>query len=164
MKITKQEALDLYNGLQAVGNLPGAKWAYAVARNINILQPEINSLQKAYAINDKKYQEFNNKREELARKHAKKEDGKPKKINTGNKQEYILEDTKAFEKEFKKLKKEYKNAVEKREKQIEEFNEILKEKIEIDLYMINPDYIPEKITPAQVSNIMLIIDERKLDN
>jgi len=164
MKLTKQQVLDLYNGLQAVSNLPGAKWAYAVDRNINKLQPEINSLQRAYAINDEEYKEFNNKREQLAKKHAKKEDGKPKTITLNNKREYILEDEEAFQKEFKKLKKEYKEAVKRREEQMDEFNDILKDEIELNLYMIDPDYMPEKITPTQVSNIMLVIDERKLDN
>lgn len=38
-----------------------------------------------------------------------------------------------------------------------DFNEILKERIEVDLYKIDADLIPEDITPAQLSVIMLVV-------
>ena len=38
-----------------------------------------------------------------------------------------------------------------------DFNEILKERIEVDLYKIDADLIPEDITPAQLSAIMLVV-------
>ena len=38
-----------------------------------------------------------------------------------------------------------------------DFNEILKERIEVDLYKIDADLIPEDIAPAQLSAIMLVV-------
>jgi len=156
----KQDVLQLFNGLQAVSNLPGAKWSYAVARNITKLKPEVEALQKAYSA-DKDFVEFENKRIELAQKHAVKEKGNPKKIKIGNNEEYIIADKDKFNKELTPIQKKYKKAIDERKKQIDDFNDILKEEIEIDLYMVSSEYIPEGITPAQLSNIMPIIEEKK---
>jgi len=158
--MNKQDILDLYNGLQAVSNLPGAKWAYAVARNITKLRPEIEALQKAFTAG-KEFLDYNKKRMDLAKKYAVKVDGKPKTIKVGSTEEYLIDDEAKFNRELDKLKKKYKKAIEERQKEVDDFNEILKEEIEIDLYMINSDYIPEGITPAQVSAIMPVIDEGK---
>lgn len=156
--MTKQEILDLYNGLKAVSNLPGARWAYAVAKNMDRLQPEIRALQKAFA-HDEDFAEYESKRRELAKEHAVKEDGKPKTVKVGANEEYLIDDQDKFNKELKKLQKKHEEAVDNREQQIEDFNELLSEEVELDLYMINPDYIPEEITPAQVQAIMAVIDE-----
>lgn len=160
--MTKQEALNLFNGLQAVSNLPGAKWAYAVARNIAKLKGEVEALQKAYSA-DKDFMTYEKQRLELAQKYSVKEKGNPKTVKVGGNEEFLIADKDKFNQKLKKLQKEHKKAIDERQKQVDDFNEILKEKIEIDLYMIDSDYIPEGITPAQVSAIMPIISE-KLDN
>jgi hypothetical protein len=156
----KQELLNLFNGLQDVSNLPGAKWAYAVARNVTKLKPEVEALQKAYQA-DEKFLEYENKRLKLAQKHAVKKDGKPQTIDIAGHKEYLVTDESKFNIEFEKLKKEYKEALDTRKKQVEDFNEILTEEVEVDLYLINHDYIPEGITPAQLTAIMPIVDEKE---
>ena len=158
--MTKKEALNLYNGLQGVSDLPGAKWAYGIAKNVEKLRTEIEALQKAFTPS-KEFSEYNDKRIELAQKYAIKEDGKPRTVKIGNTEEYLIGDKDKFNKELSKLQKEYKKNLDDRKKQVDDFNEILEEKVEIDLYMINPDYIPEGITPAQMSAIMPIISEKE---
>jgi len=160
--MTKQELFNLFNGLQSVSNLSGAKWAYAVAKNMAKLRSEVEALQKAYVASEE-FVAYENQRLELAQKYSVKEKGKPKTIKVGGVEEYIIGDRDRFNQEFKKLQKKHKKAVDERKKQVDDFNEILKEEVEIDLHMIDSDYIPEGITPAQVSAIMLIISE-KLDN
>jgi len=156
----KQKVLNLWNGLQAVSNLPGAKWSYAVARNITKLRPEVEALQKAFTA-DKEFIEYDKKRQELAQKHAVKEKGSPKKIKIGNSEEYLIADKDKFNKELAPIQEKYKKAIDERKKQIDDFNDILKEEVEINLYMVSSEYIPEGITPAQLSNIMPIIEEKK---
>lgn len=158
--MTKQEVLSLFNGLQAVSEFPGAKWAYGVAKNLAILKPEIEALQKAYSASEE-FMAYESQRLELAQKYSVKENGNPKTIKTGGGEEYIIADRDKFSQELKKLQKKHKRAIEERQKQIGDFNEILKEEVEIDFYMISPDYIPEEITPAQLSAIMPIISEKK---
>ncbi|MFA5395224.1 MAG: hypothetical protein WC346_04320 [Methanogenium sp.] len=158
--MNKQDALNLWNGLHAVSGLKGAKWAYAVAKNINNLKSEIEALQKSIAPS-KEFSEYNNKRLELAQKHAAKEKGVPKKIKIGNTEEYLIADKNKFNKELKPLQKKYKKALDERDKQMKDFEEILKEEVKIDLHMVDSDYIPEEITPAQVTAVMPIINEKE---
>ncbi len=160
MKITKQEALNLYNGLQGVSNLSGAKWAYAIAKNIAMLKPEIDALQKAYTAKNE-FIEYERARLELAEKYSVKKDGKPETVNVGGIEEYLIADKDKFNQEFAKLQAKYKKAIDERKKQISDFNEILKEEVNIDFYTISPDYIPEEITPAQLSAIMAVVGDEK---
>jgi len=157
----KQEALNLYNGLQAVSNLPGAKWAYAIARNIAKLEPEIKALQKAYTPSEE-FVAYDKERLKLAQKYSIKEKGEPKTIKVGITEEYLIDDKDKFNQELIKLQKKHKKIIDERQKQLDDFNEILKEEVEIDLYMIDSGYIPEEITPAQVSAIMAVINEKEV--
>src|SRR3990167_3118759 len=110
----KSEVIRLYRALNQLGNLSCVKFTYAVARNIAALKSEIESLEKA-TVASLEYQEFDKLRVELVEKHAKKNDkGKP--IIEGN--TYVLEDEKAFNKAFDKLRDSHKKVVDAREKQI----------------------------------------------
>ena len=158
--MTKNDALNLYNGLQNVSNLKGAKWAYAIARNVEKLRPEVEALRKAYTMSEE-FADYEGKRLELARKHSVKEKGTPKTVKIGQTEEYLIADKDKFNQEIAKLQKKYNKAIVERKKQLEDFNEILEEKVEMDLHMIDSDYIPEEITPEQVSAIMPIIREKE---
>ena len=158
--MTKQDVLNLYSGLQAVSGLPGAKWAYGVARNMAKLRPEIEALQKAY-VPSEEFIEYEKERVKLAQKHSVKEKGESKKIKVGANEEYLIGDKDKFKQELVKLRKKYKKIIDKEQKQLDDFNEILKEEVEIDFYLIFSDYIPEEITPAQVSAIMPVISEKE---
>jgi len=157
----KQDVLQLFNGLQAVSNLPGAKWSYAVAKNMVKLRPEVEALQKALTP-DQEFIEYDKKRQELAEKYAVKKDGMPKKVKVGNIEEYLIADKDKFNKELFKLQETYKKALDERKKQVDDFIEILEEKIEVELHMVDSEYIPEGITPAQLSKVMPIIREKKV--
>ena len=73
---------------------------------------------------------------------------------------YVLEDENKFEKEFTKLKGKHKEAISKRDKQIEEYNKLLEEEIEIELHKIAMDDVPEDIATGQLQGIFEIIDEK----
>ena len=45
--MTKQDIVELWQGLNKVRHLTGVKFAYAVAKNINILKPEVTALEEA---------------------------------------------------------------------------------------------------------------------
>ena len=157
-KFTKQQIFDLYNGLNAVGHLGGAKFAYAVARNISKLQPEIDALNKAYAASED-FVAYDKERAQLAESHATKVDGKPQKTVENGIAKYVIEDQEKFDKDLKVLQEKHKEAIDKRQKQLDDFQEILKEETEIELYAIPPEYIPENIKAQEMAGILLIIDE-----
>lgn len=85
----REEIIQLIRNFGEVKDLQGLKFAYAVARNINILKPE--------------FERYEKDRIALAETYAKKDkDGKPEtKDNT-----YVFEDVKLFQEELKKLNEE----------------------------------------------------------
>ena len=98
----------------------------------------------------------------MLEKHAEKDDaGKPKKEESENgSEQYVMGDNlKKFEKEFETLKKDHKEAVDVREKQIEEYTKLLETDAEVTLYKVKMDDVPETITTRQMAGIYEIIEE-----
>lgn len=159
--LNKGEILSLFRNLNQLGGLAGVKFSYAVARNINLLKPELESLEKSMELPEK-FKEFEKERIELVEKWAEKDDkGKPKKEKAENgAEQYIMgADEKKFEKEFTALKTKHKEAVSAREKQVEEYTKLLTTDSEVKLYKIKLDDVPKEITAKQMAGIYNIIDE-----
>ena len=159
--ITKGEALVLFKNLNQLGNLSGVKFTYAVARNINLLKTELESLEKSMELPEN-FKKFDSERIELVEKYAEKdENGKPKKEKTENgSEQYVMgENEKKFEKEFNTLKTKHKEAVSLREKQFEEYTKLLTTDSEVQLYKIKLDDIPKEITARQMAGIYAIVEE-----
>lgn len=149
-----QEILSLYENLHQL-NLKGVKFSYAIAKNIALIKPEVEALQKATEMSEE-YKAFDAKRIELAKKHAKENDqGEP--VQEGGK--FILEDKQAFKEEFDALKEENKELIESREAQIKEFTELLDKQNDIKLFKINIKDVPEEITTVQMNQIYSLIEE-----
>lgn len=159
----KGELVALYRNLNQLGNLNGVKFSYAVAKNLNIIKPEIEALEKSMELPDK-YKEFDNARVALVEKYAvKDENGKPKKEKADNgAEQYVLPtgpEEKKFNKEFEALKKEHKEAVDLRDKQVEEYTKMLTEESTVALYKVKLEFVPEAITTRQMAGIAEIIEE-----
>jgi hypothetical protein len=159
MRLTKQQILNLHNGLVAVENFGGAKFAYTVAKNISSIKSEITALQKAYAHRDN-YLIYDTERVELAQKYAIKVDGQPKTIYKDGAEEYAIVDQELFDKELTELKSKHEEAIEEREKQLRDFGEILKEDVDVQIYFISPSFLPDGITARQTADILLIIEDQ----
>ena len=137
-----KELLQMSGLLGILLNLKGVKFAYAIAKNIRLIRAEVELLEKAKS---EKYKEYDNKRLELAKKHAQKDDkGNPQIVNNS----YILENQEVFNDEFEILKKEY-------ESEIKEYEDLLNTENDIKLYKIKLVDIPLDITAGQ----MLVIEE-----
>ena len=108
-----------------------------------------------------KFKEFEMKRVELAEKYAKKdENGKPKKEKAENgAEQFIMADEKKFQKEFDALKKEHKEAVDLRDKQIEEYTKLLLTESTVVLHKVKLEDVPKEITTTQMNGIYEIISE-----
>lgn len=153
--MTNEEVLSLSSALNSVGNLSGVKFAYCIAKNLDIVNREVKVIQKAIE-SSKEFNEYDQKRVELAKKYSKKDD-KGKEVVEGN--QFVLADEKGFNKELEVLRKANKKVLEAREEQIKSFNELLKEKSDIKLYQISLDEVPEAITTKQMSSIILLIKD-----
>ena len=161
--MTKEELLLLNQGLQKVLHLSGVKFAYAINRNLDILKPEMEALEKA-AKPSEDYLKFDAERIELVEKYAEKDEkGKAKQVpmaTNPQQTEYVIEEgkQKELDKEFGKLKEKHKEAIEAREKQVKEYNELLKtETTKLEFHKVNISDIPNQINGIQMNGIKDII-------
>lgn len=157
MKIKRTEASALYDAIVSVRGKSGSgKWSYGMAKNFRALTPEIESIREAFAPT-KEFLAFERARVTLAEKLADKdENGRP--IITPN-QTYSLspENAKKFEEELATLRTEHADAIAAREQQMEEMDSFMEEEIEVGLWTVDADEIPDGLTPEEVDGIAVII-------
>lgn len=164
-QLTNQQVVELYNALSdpKLLELKGGKFVYAVAKNLQIMKPEIDSLSRVLELTVD-YKKYDTERAELAKKYAKvKEDGTPEtkmSVRDGNMvEEYIIANQAEFEKKASELGEKHKNVRDEREKQIEDYKELLKESSTLELHKIIKDELPADITAKQLFGIMLMVEE-----
>ena len=130
--LTNQELVDLVNGLYAVKDLQGVKFALVVSKNIENLQKELKHIDDAGKPTD----EF---------------------IQIAEQVQALLKSGK--EEEAKKLEEDNKQLTEERQKQIDELQVVLKEESTVNIYTIFSNQLPGDITADQVMRINKIIIE-----
>ena len=152
--MNKKDLFLLQSGLADVGKLQGVKFAYAVARNLQIIKREMEALQEAIKPSDD-FSDFEKKRLELCRKHAdKNEKGDP--IIIGS--EFSIQDRQSFDIDLENLRDNHHDVCELRERQVEEYEQLLEETCDLDLHKIAKDNLPENITAEQIFGIIDIIE------
>lgn len=162
-ELTYQQVIELYAGLKNVTSLSGAKFSYAVLKNLKKLEKFIKDLDEANQVSDK-FLEFDEKRMALIDKYGVKENGvlQTHKVEKDGKsyEEYTLTDEKAFKADFKVLERQYLDVIEQRKQQLKQFNLMLSQKIEFEPHMIKPIDLPDQITAKQIDSILSIIEEQ----
>lgn len=154
--MTNKKLIEVYNGLVGLTNLKGVKFNYAVAKNINILEKEVEIL-KATTKETEEFKKYDAERIELCKKHAKK-DEKGEAMLLGGK--YDIEDMEAFTVEFDALKETHKAALDERKAQLEGFDALLEaENTSVSLFKIDISEVPEEVTTSQMGVIYPIINE-----
>ena len=128
--VTNKELVTLLQGLHAVQNLSGLKFALRVSKNIKILKDELEDLEKA-ATPSPEFVELSRKVGELEQK--KDMDG------------------------IAKLEKDNKKLVDARKKQLAELEEVMKETTEVKLVSIYENMLPKDINAAQLTGIQTLI-------
>lgn len=151
--MTKKDLFRIKAGLKAVGKLQGVKFAYTVAKNLQIVSCETGALVESIKASDK-YLKYDRERIALCEQYAKKDDD-GKAVIVGL--DYNIKDRYKFDKVLKKLQKKYKAVIDERELQLKEYEALLDEPCEIVFHKINNDVLPENITGEQIFNIMEII-------
>jgi hypothetical protein len=160
MEIKKLDLLRLHNVITSLeGEKYSVKFSYFIAKNKVAMRDEIEALEEVSKVSEG-FQEFENKRIELAQKHAdKNEDGSPQVQNDN----FVLnENVGLFQKEFGELIEQNKDVLSNREEQLKQFNEILGQNTEFEGSKIGIGDIPEDIEPVKIECFILadlIIEE-----
>lgn len=158
--MNKDKIVTLFKNLPKLDNLSGGKFAYFVAKNISATRSEVEALE-AILKNSKEYDEYEEERVALALENAETDDkGKPKIImNQQMQTEYVMKDPLKWIKEFKALNKKHKKVLDAKQKQLDEYNEMLKEESDVKLHRIKMEHVPANISVAQMNIIVDLIDD-----
>lgn len=157
MKITKsrKEFINLYQMLGYLGELTGARFTYTISKNKEILKNVVEEIQKKAEMHDN-YREYEKERVELNEKHTKRDkDGNPE-IKDKN---YVIKDNVKFDEEVEKLKEKHKDAIEEREQQRKEVEELANKEITLDLKTIPLSIVPDKVTVDQMEVLSILIKD-----
>lgn len=149
----------LRDGLIAAGDLPGAKFAKVLAKNLRNVRAECQDLEMAKAPS-KEYSAYDKKRIELILKHADKDKaGQPK--MTENRQSCIVNKEQAtLMMAMLKLRDEHKAAIEEHDAKLVEYAKLLEEEAdEFEFKTISSELVPKQITGNQYDAIFEIIDD-----
>lgn len=158
--------VDLYPlraGLRAVGKYKGVKFAYAVAKNLRLVDQEIADMEKAREPSEE-FQKFEREKMDLSGKFAKlDEKGKP--ITVGQpdamgRMGVLIEDVETFNKEYKELVEKYNGCVKEQDEKEKEFKKFIEETdAGVHLHTIKEEVLPQDITPDHLGGILDIIEE-----
>lgn len=163
MKIKNSELELLASTLMRFGQEKvHRKLAYGIVRNKKLLETCIEALGAARELPET-YKKFDEARLEMCRTYSEKEENGEPKTKFDPRQGNIFdipEETKEeFETKMNELKEEYKEAHEEKEKHEEELKELLEEEVEFDFYLIDIDFFPEEMSPADMEVLMPLIKE-----
>jgi len=157
MKITKsrKEFINLYQMLGYLGELTGARFTYTISKNKEILKNVVEEIQKTAEMHEN-YREYEKERVELNEKYTKRDkDGNPE-IKDKN---YVIKDKAKFDEEVEKLKEKHKDAIEEREQQRKEVEELANKEITLDLKTIPLSIVPDKVTVDQMDVLSILIKD-----
>lgn len=155
----KNEELGvLLQGINAVGSLKGLKFAYAIAKNKKAVTSEVEILQESIKPSEG-FAKYDKERMELCKELADKDDkGNPKMANN----EFVIVANKEdFDIRVKALRERNKDVIDERDKQLKEFNELLKAESDFKPFKIDFEDVPQDITADAMSKIAELINEPK---
>jgi polyribonucleotide nucleotidyltransferase len=157
MKITKsrKEFINLYQMLGYLGELTGARFTYTISKNKEVLKNVVEEIQKKAEMHDN-YREYEKERVELNEKYTKRDkDGNPE-VKDKN---YVIKDKAKFDEEVEKLKEKHKEAIEEREQQRKDVEELANKEITLDLKTIPLSIVPDKVTVDQMDVLSILIKD-----
>ncbi len=150
MKIRRSELYRLRGILESRPKGSWTKFNYALGKNLRKIKEEIQDLEDVI-VPDKEMHQYEKERVVLNEEFSKREGGGPVFMPTpeGGRR-YQIDESKreVFDEKIKLLREKYKGVLELQEKKIEGYNDLLKEKVEIDFHLINKGDVPEDLSPS----------------
>jgi hypothetical protein len=157
MNMKRRDVVRIFNALQDLSSTAKGEFAYAIIKNLRKLDSEIAAIAKLGGTVSDKYREYNDKREELARKYSEKDESGAAVIKNNS---YVLvpENTEAFNTEFAALSEEYKAEIYEYNKQTKDYNDAMEESTDVEIYRIRKENLPNDLSARDMASIMELIE------
>jgi len=148
---------DLYvymESIEKVSSLKGVKFAYTLIKNKKKIEEEIKILEEVVKPSEG-FTEYEKQRINLCEINCEKnKEGNP--IIENNR--YKIINVEKFDSELNELKEKNKEFIKEREKQINEYNNMLNDDIEIDFSKVGFEDLPTDISTEQLESIEFMVN------
>lgn len=145
-----------------LNTLKGAKLAYALTKNIKMIDDAIKSLYNIVEPSEK-YKAYDTARVAMCEKFCKKDDtgALVKRPTTNNQFEYDIDmENPLWLDAIDALKIEHKEAIDDRTQQIDKYNEVLDEECEVAFVKVKLEHIPDEITTEIMQFLDFMVTEK----
>lgn len=156
MKIKKSEVLNINAVLNSLTGAYNPKVKYWLAKNKKLLAGEVASLEEAEKSNSELYNAYDKELGEIVRDCIEMGvDGRPVKQGSG----YRLKEDKVefYRTETKRLSELHAVGIAEREVELKLYEALLSETVEVGVYQLNSDDVPEEINQARYDVIFDLI-------
>jgi len=157
MTFKKKDLLNIDAAIKHLleGDEKPKKLTYALVKNAKVLETEVTAIREAYETETEGYKEYLDKLREIYNDFGAKDEQGNVKITPNGFELAKEEDRDTVTKKIEDLEGTYKESLESRNKEIEEYQELLNEDIELNLQKIEFETLPETLSPE----IMYILDD-----
>lgn len=158
MKMNRRQVLDLYNTLFRLGDIKtSTKFMYAMAKNKEVLEKEVENIRLSSNPTDD-YLQYEEERRALVISSADKDDkGEPIFLDEDR---VKITNVAALEEKIKELDEKYAATLEKNAEFLKQLEEYLAQEVDIRLYKITIESIPDGVLSVdQFGSILPIINE-----
>lgn len=158
IKLTRDELTKIVEVLNSLDGLYSVKMKYAIKKNKDLLKSEVDAVNEALNTNSKRFKEFEEKRMKKVEECVERlENGRFKFLPDGK--NVIIRDDKQeyFKNAMLELQKEYKDGLEERDNELKDFNNFINEEVEIEVFKISNDIIPNDISQKAYETLFPLI-------
>ncbi len=156
-----RDVFTLLDGLNAVGNLTGVKFVYAVARTRQRLERAAATLKEAVSPLEA-FETYDRARQDLCQENAAKdEQGRPAQARGPAGIHWVIEPERqeAFDAATVALMAEHREAIAGRDQQLADYEKLLDEESDVDLYLVRKEDLPEAINAGQLIKIIAMVHD-----
>ena len=155
-----KEVFDLREALKEVDYIRGKSFAYAVLKNKELLDKEIEVINKLKKEPHPDYINYENERQLLCQVHCEKDDNDQPVLqhNLDGTQAFKIGDMVKFQEEFAPVAEKYKEVLEDMQTSKNDYDEFLEKESTIELNKVTFNDLPEDVTAVILEKIKYMID------
>lgn len=161
VKLNNRELIDFFDAMKKISETEKNKKMFtnALIYNEEKLKADVNSV-LGCAIPSPEYSEYEKKRGDLIEKYAERdEDGNMVVDETSRLIKIKIESYKEAKEKFDSLAKEYSGIIQKRQKDLQEYYDLLDEEVEIEIKQVSIDYFPDYINKVMMRALKPMVKE-----
>ena len=156
VKMTYKDLVSLWNAIYEIGERKGTKFAYAVLKTKQNIEPLINELARLQ-LPPKRFVEYDEKRIALCTEYSDKDENGNPKTDGDN---FVVDSRRSeFDEKMKALSEEYSDAQSEFESKIFEYNAKLGQSVEVSIHKIPISDFPSDMTSTELERFMVFVSE-----